>query len=127
MYFLLTVLRSSTELTLIFALHGPTRSMVSRDAAISAVSVPSSEEGIVICPVDFPDFVVTITSIRPMRPVLWSSRKSSSAPRRPSVCPNNAPITSGFSTTPSASKLPFITYFTDVCANFAMIITYFCI
>jgi hypothetical protein len=50
-------------------------------------------------------------SILPMRPVFWSSRRSSSGPKSPSVWPKTAPITSGFSTTPSISNLACITYF----------------
>ena len=37
--------------------------------------------------------------------------RSSSGPNKPSVCPKTAPITSGFSTTPSISNLACITYF----------------
>ena len=121
--FLFTALISSIDLHLSFASHGPTLSIVSIVAAISAVSVLSRLDGIVIFPLDFPLTVVTSTSILPILPVLWSSLKSSSLPKRPSLCPNNAPITSGFSTVPSASNSAVIRYFTDVCANFPIFIT----
>jgi hypothetical protein len=50
-------------------------------------------------------------SILPILPVFCNSLRSSSGPKRPSVCPKTAPITSGFSTTPSISNFACITYF----------------
>ena len=91
--------------------QGPTRFMLSMLAAIRAVLTRSRLVGIVIVPVVRSFFECSSISIRPMRPVFWSSLRSSSGPKRPSVCPKTAPITSGFSTTPSISNLACITYF----------------
>ena len=93
------------------ALHGPTRFMLSTLAAINAVLTRSRLVGIVIVPVVRSFLLCKSISILPIRPVFWSSRKSSSGPNKPSVCPKTAPITSGFSTTPSISNLACITYF----------------
>ena len=93
------------------ALHGPTRFMLSMLAAIRAVETRSRLVGMVIVPVVWSFFECRSISIRPMRPVFWSSLRSSSGPNKPSVCPKTAPITSGFSTTPSISNLACITYF----------------
>jgi hypothetical protein len=55
-------------------------------------------------------------SILPILPDFCNSLKSNSGPKRPSVCPKTAPITSGFSTTPSISNFACITYFmVNVC------------
>jgi hypothetical protein len=94
-----------------FAEHGPTRFMLSTLAAISAVETRSRLVGMVICPWVRSFLECRSISILPMRPVFWSSRRSSSGPKSPSVCPKTAPITSGFSTTPSISNLAWITYF----------------
>jgi hypothetical protein len=91
--------------------QGPTRFMLSILAAIRAVLTRSRLVGIVIAPNVRSFFECNSISIRPMRPVFWSSLRSSSGPKRPSVCPKTAPITSGFSTTPSISNLACITYF----------------
>ena len=91
--------------------HGPTRFMLSMLAAINTVLTRSRLVGIVIVPVVWSFFECSSISIRPMRPVFWSSLRSSSGPKSPSVCPKTAPITSGFSTTPSISNLVCITYF----------------
>ena len=96
---------SSTDATITRATQGPTRSMVSSDAARIAVSARSREVEIRISPVVSPFLLVIWTSILPTRPVLWRSRRSRSSPSNPSVCPNMAPTTSGFSTTPSAVRL----------------------
>src|SRR5438132_479846 len=101
---------SSTFSTLIVALHGPTRSIVSRAAAKMDVSTWSSEDGMRIKPSLRPFLLCTSTSMRPMRPPFCRSRKSSSSPRSPSVWPNTAPTTSGFSTIPSASIRAWIMY-----------------
>jgi len=93
------------------ALQGPTRFMLSMLAAIRAVETRSRLVGMVIVPVVWSFFECRSISIRPMRPVFWSSLRSSSGPNKPSVCPKTAPITSGFSTTPSISNLACITYF----------------
>src|SRR5438309_249455 len=102
---------SSTLSTLIVALHGPTRSIVSRAAAKIEVSTWSSEEGIRIVPSLRPFLLCTSTSIRPMRPLFCKSLRSSSSPSSPSVWPNTAPTTSGFSTIPSASRRAWMRYF----------------
>ena len=94
-----------------FAEQGPTRFMLSMLAAIRAVDTRSRLVGIVMVPVVRSFFECKSISIRPMRPVFWSSLRSSSGPKSPSVCPKTAPMTSGFSTTPSISNLACITYF----------------
>jgi hypothetical protein len=91
--------------------HGPTRFMLSMLAAIRAVLTRSRLVGIVIVPNVRSFFECNSISILPMRPVFWSSLRSSSGPKSPSVCPKTAPITSGFSTTPSISNRACITYF----------------
>ena len=106
-----SILSSNTR-----ALQGPTRFMLSTLAAMSAVETRSRLVGIVICPFVRSFLLWRSISILPMRPVFWSSRRSSSGPKSPSVCPKTAPITSGFSTTPSISNLACITYFiVNVC------------
>lgn len=104
-------LMSSIFSRITFAEHGPTRFMLSTLAAMSAVDTRSKLVGMVICPVVRSFLECRSISILPMRPVFWSSRRSSSGPKSPSVCPKTAPITSGFSTTPSISNLACITYF----------------
>ncbi len=94
-----------------FAEQGPTRFMLSTLAAIKAVLTRSKLVGMVIVPVVLSFLLCRSISILPIRPVFWSSLRSSSGPKRPSVCPKTAPITSGFSTTPSISNLACITYF----------------
>jgi hypothetical protein len=101
---------SSIFSRLTFAEQGPTRFMLSTLAAISAVETRSRLVGIVIAPVVRSFLECRSISILPMRPVFCSSRRSSSGPKRPSVCPKTAPITSGFSTTPSISNLACTTY-----------------
>jgi hypothetical protein len=63
-----------------------------------------------------------------MRPVFWRCRRSSSGPNKPSVLPKTAPITSGFSTTPSISNLAWTTYFIvkvwDVPVNVQLLVSY---
>ena len=93
------------------ALHGPTRLMLSTLAAMRAVDTRSRLVGMVIEPLVLSFLLCRSISILPMRPVFWSSLRSSSGPNKPSVCPKTAPITSGFSTTPSMSNLACITYF----------------
>ena len=102
---------SSTRSKLTLAWHGPTRLMLSMLAAINDVETLSKLVGIVIDPVVWSFFECKSISILPMRPVFWSSLRSSSGPKSPSVWPKTAPITSGFSTTPSISNLACITYF----------------
>ncbi len=94
-----------------FAPQGPTRFMLSTLAAMRAVDTRSRLVGMVIVPVVRSFFECRSISILPMRPVFWSSLRSSSGPNKPSVCPKTAPMTSGFSTTPSISNLACITYF----------------
>ena len=94
-----------------FAEQGPTRFMLSTDAAMSAVLTRSRLVGMVMVPVVRSFLECRSISILPMRPVFWSSLRSSSGPKSPSVCPKTAPMTSGFSTTPSMSNLACITYF----------------
>ena len=101
---------SSILSRLTLAEHGPTRFMLSMLAAMSAVDTLSRLVGIVIEPCVWSFFECRSISIRPMRPVFWSSLRSSSGPKSPSVCPKTAPITSGFSTTPSISNLASTTY-----------------
>jgi hypothetical protein len=91
--------------------HGPTRLMLSTLAAMRAVETRSRLVGIVMEPVVRSFLECRSISILPMRPVFWSSRRSSSGPKSPSVWPKTAPITSGFSTTPSISNLACTTYF----------------
>ena len=94
-----------------FAEQGPTRFMLSMLAAISAVLTRSRLVGMVMLPVVRSFLECSSISILPMRPVFCSSLRSSSGPKSPSVCPKTAPMTSGFSTTPSISNLACITYF----------------
>jgi hypothetical protein len=85
--------------------------MLSMLAAINAVETRSRLVGTVIVPVVLSFFECNSISILPILPDFCSSRRSSSGPKRPSVCPKTAPITSGFSTTPSISNFACITYF----------------
>jgi len=101
---------SSIFSRLTLAEHGPTRFILSMLAAIKAVDTRSRLVGMVIAPVVRSFFECKSISIRPMRPVFCSSRRSSSGPKSPSVCPKTAPMTSGFSTTPSISNLASTTY-----------------
>ena len=110
------IFRRASRMSSIFsrvtlAEHGPTRFMLSTLAAMSAVETRSKLVGIVMEPVVRSFLECKSISILPMRPVFWSSRRSSSGPKSPSVCPKTAPITSGFSTTPSISNLACTTYF----------------
>jgi len=103
-------------------LHGPTRFMLSMLAAIMAVDTLSRLVGMFMLPVVLSCFESKLISILPILPDFWSSRRSSSGPNNPSVCPKRAPITSGFSTTPSTSNRARITYFiVKVCADFVSI------
>lgn len=109
-------LRRASRISSIFsrktlAPQGPTRLMLSTLAAIKAVLTRSKLVGMVILPVVRSFLECSSISILPMRPVFCSSRRSSSGPNKPSVCPKTAPMTSGFSTTPSISNLACITYF----------------
>ena len=65
--------------------HGPTRLMLSMLAAIRAVETRSRLVGIVIEPDVLSFLECKSISILPIRPVFWSSRRSSSGPKRPSV------------------------------------------
>jgi hypothetical protein len=110
------ILRRASRMSSIFsrvtlAEQGPTRLMLSTLAAMSAVDTLSRLVGMVIEPVVRSFLECRSISILPMRPVFWSSRRSSSGPKSPSVWPKTAPITSGFSTTPSISNLACTTYF----------------
>lgn len=93
------------------ALQGPTRFMLSTLAAMSAVDTRSRLVGIVMLPFVRSFLECRSISMRPILPVFCSSRRSSSGPKSPSVWPKTAPITSGFSTTPSISNLACTTYF----------------
>ena len=109
------IFRRASRMSSIFskstlAEQGPTRFMLSTLAAIRAVETRSRLVGIVIEPLVRSFFECRSISILPMRPVFWSSRRSSSGPKSPSVWPKTAPITSGFSTTPSISNLACTTY-----------------
>ncbi len=104
-----------------FASHGPTLFMLSMLAAMIAVETLSRLVGMVIAPVVLSCFDSRLISILPILPDFWSSRRSSSGPNKPSVCPKTAPMTSGFSTTPSTSNRARITYFTvTVCDDFIL-------
>jgi hypothetical protein len=110
------IFRRASRMSSIFssvtlAEHGPTRFMLSTLAAMRAVETRSRLVGIVMFPVVRSFLEWRSISILPMRPVFWSSRRSSSGPKSPSVWPKTAPITSGFSTTPSISNLACTTYF----------------
>ena len=111
MIFRLASRMSSTFSSVTLAEQGPTLFMLSMLAAMSAVLTRSRLVGIVIVPEVRSFFECNSISILPIRPVFWSSLRSSSGPKRPSVCPKTAPITSGFSTTPSISNFACTTYF----------------
>ena len=111
MIFLRASRMSSTLSRVTLAEHGPTRFMLSMLAAIRAVLTRSRLVGMVMVPKVRSFFECRSISMRPMRPVFCSSLRSSSGPNNPSVCPKTAPMTSGFSTTPSISNLACITYF----------------
>jgi hypothetical protein len=114
--FLRASLTSSIFSSVTFAAHGPTLFMLSMLAAMRAVETLSKLVGIVIAPVVLSCFECSSISILPILPDFCSSLRSSSGPKRPSVWPKTAPITSGFSTTPSISKFACITYFmVNVC------------
>ncbi len=104
MYSLLELLTSSMLLISNFASHGPTLSIVSIAAAMIVVSDLSIDVGISTVPVVLDSLTVIFASILPIFPFFCSSRSSSSSPNSPSVWPKIAPMTSGFSTTPSAVK-----------------------
>ncbi len=65
--------------------QGPTRFMLSTLAAMSAVETRSKLVGMVIEPFVRSFLECRSISILPMRPVFWSSRRSSSGPKSPSV------------------------------------------
>jgi hypothetical protein len=119
---------SSIFSRLTLALHGPTRFMLSMLAAMSAVETLSRLVGMVIEPLVLSFFECRSISILPMRPVFWSSLRSSSGPKSPSVWPKTAPMTSGFSTTPSISNLASTMYLIvkvwDVPVNVHFLMTY---
>jgi hypothetical protein len=84
------IFRRASRMSSIFskvtlAEQGPTRFMLSTLAAIRAVETRSKLVGIVIEPVVRSFLECKSISILPMRPVFWSSRKSSSGPKSPSV------------------------------------------
>ncbi len=84
------ILRLASRMSSIFssitlALHGPTRFMLSTLAAISAVLTRSKLVGIVMLPFVRSFLECSSISILPIRPVFWSSRRSSSGPNKPSV------------------------------------------
>ena len=84
------IFRRASRISSIFskvtlAEHGPTRFMLSTLAAISAVETRSKLVGIVMEPVVRSFLECKSISILPMRPVFWSSRRSSSGPKSPSV------------------------------------------
>ena len=98
----MTARTSSIEVTLKLASQGPTLLIVSNDAARMVVSILSKLDGIITSPLVLPDLFVMSTLILPILPVFCNSRKSRLSLSRPSVCPNIAPTTSGFSTKPFA-------------------------
>ena len=84
------IFRRASRMSSIFskvtlAEHGPTRLMLSTLAAISAVETRSRLVGTVIEPVVRSFLECRSISILPMRPVFWSSLRSSSEPKSPSV------------------------------------------
>ena len=83
--FRLASLMSSILSRTTLAEQGPTRFMLSMLAAIRAVLTRSRLVGIVIVPVVRSFFECKSISILPMRPVFWSSLRSSSGPKSPSV------------------------------------------
>jgi hypothetical protein len=116
MIFLRASLTSSIFSSFTFEAHGPTLFMLSMLEAISAVDTLSRLVGIVMLPVVLSCLDCKSISILPILPDFCSSLRSSSGPKSPSVCPKTAPITSGFSTTPSISNFAFMTYFmVNVC------------
>lgn len=68
-----------------FAEQGPTRLILSILAAINAVDTRSRLVGIVILPDVLSFLDCNSISILPILPVFWSSRRSSSGPKSPSV------------------------------------------
>ena len=76
---------SSILSRLTLAEQGPTRLMLSTLAAMRAVETRSRLVGMVMEPVVRSFFECRSISILPMRPVFWSSRRSSSGPKSPSV------------------------------------------
>jgi hypothetical protein len=111
MIFLRASRTSSIFSRVTLAAHGPTLLMLSMLAAIRAVETRSRLVGIVIVPVVLSFFECSSISILPILPDFCSSLRSSSGPKSPSVCPKTAPMTSGFSTTPSMSNFACVTYF----------------
>jgi len=123
---------SSILSRLTLAWQGPTRFMLSTLAAMSAVLTRSRLVGMVMVPNVRSFLECRSISILPILPVFWSSLRSSSGPKSPSVCPKTAPITSGFSTTPSMSNLACITYFivnawdVPVSVNLLFLVRFYC-
>ena len=76
---------SSILSRLTLAEQGPTRFMLSTLAAMRAVETRSKLVGMVMEPVVRSFLECKSISILPMRPVFWSSRRSSSGPKSPSV------------------------------------------
>ena len=83
--FRLASLISSILSNVTLAEQGPTRFILSTLAAIRAVETRSRLVGIVIVPVVRSFFECKSISILPIRPVFWSSLRSSSGPKSPSV------------------------------------------
>ena len=76
---------SSIFSSVTLAEHGPTRFMLSTLAAMRAVETRSRLVGMVMEPVVRSFFECRSISILPIRPVFWSSLRSSSGPKSPSV------------------------------------------
>ena len=97
-----------TRLT--FAEHGPTRLMLSMLAAMRAVETLSKLVGMVIEPVVRSFFECKSISILPMRPVFWSSRRSSSGPKKSFGLTKNCTYNIGFFYNAFNINLACITY-----------------
>ncbi len=108
---------SSISVTRHSARQGPTRSIVSNEAASTAVSTRSIADATVNVPTDCPSAESISTSMRPTRSDSWSVRRSSSSPNSPSVCPNTAPTTSLRSTTPLVCICAWMRYFSECCID----------
>ena len=98
-------------MTLMMALQGPMRSMVSNELAIIAVSTLSMLLGMTMVPCTLPFLVSISTSTCPTRAVRCNLRSSSSSPSKPSVWPMMAPMMSLRWTVPFTLISARISYF----------------
>ena len=98
-------------MTLMMALQGPMRSMVSNELAMIAVSTLSMLLGMIMVPCTLPFLVSISTSTCPTRAVRCNLRSSSSSPSKPSVWPMMAPMMSLRWTVPFTLISARISYF----------------